>query len=181
MPSPLVFPNLIFSKTPQQRHQQINNKIIFIMFKKIILSLITFVFIALNIQATYAYAISPEYKPINAPGYGVDYNAESSALMTRSLTNAILQTIAGALLYFAAPVAVFSIAQSAFTITMSGADTEKLGQGKKHLTWAIIGLVTIIFSFSVVKILISSIVGMGNYAADLTPKTDSAPAPAPSP
>ena len=115
----------------------------------------------------YAYAIPAEYQPVNSPGYSIDYNTSGNNTST-GMTIVLLQTIAGALLYFAAPVAVFSIAQSAFTITMNGADTEKLGQGKKHLTWAIIGLVTIIFSFSIVKILLTTVVGIGNYASELT-------------
>jgi hypothetical protein len=146
------------------------------MFKKFILSLLTFIFITLNIQAAYSYAIPKDYQPVNSPGYGVDYSASGKYAST-GMTIVVLQTIAGALLYFAAPIAVFSIAQSAFTITMSGADTEKLGQGKKHLTWAIIGLVTIIFSFSIVKIMLTTVTGIGNYASEIT----APPAPAPKP
>lgn len=134
------------------------------MFKKSILAIIALIIIGINTMPVYGYAIENKYKPINAPGYQIDYEGSTSDTAT-GMTIVILRTLAGALLYFAAPIAVFSIAQSAFTMAMSGADTEKLEQSKKHLTWAILGLLTIILSFSIVKAIISSAVGIGNYAA----------------
>lgn len=134
------------------------------MLKKSILAIIAFIIITINISPVYGYAIPNNYKPNNAPGYNIDF-AKSTSDASTGMTIIVLQTIAGALLYFAAPIAVFTIAQSAFTITMSGADTEKLEQGKKHLTWAIIGLITVILSFSIVKIIIGFTVNVGNYAA----------------
>lgn len=134
------------------------------MFKKIILTIITLTIVSATIQIVHGYSIPNEYRPINAPlgdlAAGDESNSDPDVL-----TNTLLQVIAGTLLYFAAPIAVFSIAQSAFTITAGGADTEKLEQGKKHLTWAILGLIAIIFAYSIVKIAITFVVDVGNYAS----------------
>ena len=146
------------------------------MFKKSILTAIALVIIIINIQAVYGYSIPAEYRPVNAPMAGLDYTQP-----TATVTNTILQIIAGTLLYFAAPIAVFTIAQAAFNISMNGADTEKVEAGKKHLTWAIVGLVTIIFSYSIVRIIINSIVGMGNYSTEFSQTQSAAPAPAATP
>ncbi|MFA6917365.1 MAG: hypothetical protein WC285_00810 [Candidatus Gracilibacteria bacterium] len=146
------------------------------MFKKTILTLIALIIITINIQAAYGYSIPADFRPINAPMAKLNYGEP-----TETVTNTILQIIAGTLLYFAAPIAVFSIAQSAFMMAMSGADTEKVEQGKKHLTWAIIGLVTIIFSYSIVRVIIGFVVDVGNYSTDFAQTQPAAPAPATTP
>ncbi|MFA5947957.1 MAG: hypothetical protein WC806_03225 [Candidatus Gracilibacteria bacterium] len=95
-----------------------------------------------------AYGIPQEYKPNNAV-LNIDPLQD-----TAQSTNLILQTIAGALLYFAAPVAIISIGMAAFTITIYGNEPDKLGNGKKHLIWTIIGLIIIMLSYSAVRIVI---------------------------
>lgn len=144
------------------------------MFKKIILTIIALTIVLATVQLAHGYAIPSEYKPVNAPLGSLNYAGGDSA----DLTNTVLQIIAGTLLYFAAPIAVFSIAQAAFTLTIGGADTEKLEQGKKHLTWAIVGLIAIVFSFSIVKIAITFMVQTGNYAANTVQEAPAAEAPA---
>lgn len=141
------------------------------MFKKIILITAVLTIILANLQAAHGYGVPDEFRPINAP---LGKLVENKATPAKDLTNTLLQIVAGTLLYFAGPVAIFSIVQAAFTITSSGAETEKLEQGKKHLTWAIIGLIAVIFSFSIVKMIITFAVGTGNYATTTT--TQAAPA-----
>jgi len=139
------------------------------MLKKLILIIIASTIIIANIQTVCGYAIPNEYKPVNTPfsdmKFSGETDAEKKSTKPENTTNTVLQIIAGTLLYFAAPIAVFSIAQAAFMITMNGGDTEKLESGKKHLTWAIIGLVVIIFSYSIVKIIIGFVINVGNYSA----------------
>jgi hypothetical protein len=134
------------------------------MLKKIILIIIASVIIVTNIQIASGYAIPDEYKPVNTPFSDMKFSGEDSS-RPENTTNTVLQIIAGTLLYFAAPIAVFSIAQASFMITMSGAETERLESGKKHLTWAVIGLLAIIFSYSIVKIIIKFVIDVGNYSA----------------
>ncbi len=105
-----------------------------------------------------AYQIPDEYRPENL-FFGekeLDYNKDLPGQTQGSTaTIIILQTIAGALLYFAAPLAVILIGFSAFNMVMGGADSEKLEQAKKHLTWTVIGLFVIILSYSIVRIVIT--------------------------
>lgn len=97
-----------------------------------------------------AYQIPDEYKPSNI-GYGEDYFEDTP---TSFATITILQITAAALLYFAAPIAVIMIAIAAFQMTTGGADSEKLEQSKKHLTWTVLGLLVIILSYTIVKLTI---------------------------
>jgi uncharacterized membrane protein YjgN (DUF898 family) len=109
-----------------------------------------------------AYYIPDEYRPENQP-FGFDYsekNLQEGAGATTAII--ILQIIAGGLLYFAVPVAVILIANAAMQMVTGGADTEKLEQSKKNLTWLIIGLLVIIFSYSIVRF----VIGMAIKSAD---------------
>jgi len=118
--------------------------------KKILIKtvLLTILIIILGSMVTHAYTIDPDFKPINEPfGELAEEDASSATII-------ILQIISGGLLYFAAPVAVIMIAFAGFNMVTGGADSEKLEQSKKHLTWAIIGLVLIIMSYSAVRFVI---------------------------
>lgn len=119
--------------------------------KKILLTICLTLLLTLLIGfAAEAYTIPDEYRPQNV-GFGKEYfeNTESATAAV-----IVLQTIAGALLYFAAPLAVILIGFSAFNMVMGGADSEKLEQSKKHLTWTVIGLLVIILSYTIVKMVI---------------------------
>lgn len=110
-----------------------------------------------TVTITSAYQINPSYKPINEP-FGLEEETIESGANAANATNLILQIIAGGLLYFAAPVGVIMIAINGFTIVIGGADTEKIEQAKKNLTWSIVGLLLIILSYSAVRIIIGLIV-----------------------
>ncbi|MFH1533882.1 MAG: hypothetical protein ABID64_03040 [Nitrospirota bacterium] len=114
-----------------------------------------------------AYQIPDEYRPENL-FFGeneLDYNQDLEGQTQGSTaTIIILQTIAGALLYFAAPLGVILIVLAAFNMVMGGADSEKLEQSKKHLTWTIVGLFLIILSYSLVRIIITFISGAADAA-----------------
>jgi len=105
-----------------------------------------------------AYQIPDEYRPGNL-FFGedeLDYTKDLAGQTQGSTaTIIILQTIAGALLYFATPLGVILIGFAAFNMVMGGADSEVLEQSKKHLTWTVIGLFLIILSYSLVRIIIT--------------------------
>lgn len=124
------------------------------MLKKIIITISLLVSISLTSNPLYvnAYQIDPSYRPSNAP---FDLSDEIKEQKAEGATILILQIIAGALLYFATPIATIMIAWAAFTMVTSGTEQEKLEQSKKHLTWAILGLVLILLSYSLVRIVIS--------------------------
>lgn len=110
-----------------------------------------------------ALTIPDELRPINEPfaGVGDELEVEGAAYGTVL----VLQIIAGGLLYFAAPIAVILIANTAFTMVTGGADSEKIEQAKKSLTWTIIGLLLIILSYSIVRFVIGLIIESASKSA----------------
>lgn len=124
------------------------------MLKKFILtiSLLTVVLI-INANFVEAYSLDTSYRPVNSP-FNLDYKAKTPT----ENTVMILQIIAGALLYFATPVAIIMIAFAGFQIVTGGADSDKLDEGKKSITWSLIGLAAIILSYSLIRFVITIIV-----------------------
>jgi hypothetical protein len=102
-----------------------------------------------------AYQIPKTFMPANNP---LDFNFTESDLNSKDPGTetliAVLQIIAGALIYFAAPVAILSIALIAFNLSMNSANSEKVETAKKQLIWAVLGLLTIMFSYGLIKFLI---------------------------
>ena len=108
--------------------------------------------------------INVNYMPDNTP-FPVDFAKEASdtniGASPSMATVSILQVLAGGLLYFAGPVAVILIVINAFNMATGGADSEKLEQAKKGLTWTIAGLLLIILSWSIVNTVIETTVDVG--------------------
>lgn len=98
------------------------------------------------------YRLPDELKPDNVT---FDINVGKTEDPGVTQTQYVLQVIAGALLYFAAPLAVLSIAMIGFMMAINSGNNEKIEAGKKSLTWAIAGLATIILSYALVKFVIS--------------------------
>lgn len=99
-----------------------------------------------------AYTISEDLRPDNEP-FSIGAIIGGGDAATGAVF--ILQILAGGLLYFAVPIGIIMIIISAFTIITGGAESEKFEQGKKHLIWSIVGLLTVILSFSIVRIIIT--------------------------
>lgn len=100
-----------------------------------------------------AYSLDPSYRPVNA-AFDIDYDANDPAFNTII----ILQILAGALLYFATPVSIIFIALAGWKMVTGGAESEKLDEAKKSLTWSLIGLVAIMLSYSAVRFIISFVI-----------------------
>lgn len=75
--------------------------------------------------------------------------------------NAILQFMAGGLLYLAGPVAILMIAVSGLRYVTSHGNESMMEGAKKTLTYAVIGLIIIILSFAIIKAIISVVVSTG--------------------
>ncbi|MBT3704443.1 hypothetical protein HOG17_01530 [Candidatus Peregrinibacteria bacterium] len=90
----------------------------------------------------------PENNPLNIIGDSNDKDAGTYVFLV------VLQIIAGSLLYFAAPLAVLSIALIGFDLALNSGNPEKVETQKKRLTWVILGLLTIILSYGLVRIAI---------------------------
>lgn len=130
--------------------------------KKLILTTsllaITILFGLQVLQTAEAYQINPSYRPQNAPfSLEEELSGKGGTQGAQGATIIILQIIAGALLYFAAPIAVIVIIMSGFNMAVYGAEQEKLEQAKKQLTWAVIGLFCVILSYSIARIILEFI------------------------
>ncbi len=121
----------------------------------ILLGLTTFILTAFAATAQ-AQLLDPGYRPINLPTLQTEGMDGLSG--TARVTILLLQTISGGLLYFAAPVAVIMITISAFRMVIGSHESEKIEQAKKHLTWSIAGLLVIMLSYSIVRIVIRLVV-----------------------
>lgn len=104
---------------------------------------------------TLAYTIPEDLIPINEP-FRIGKDLSGQGATTASGTIIFLQILAGGLLYFAAPVAIIIIALAGFNMTIQGAESEKIEEAKRSLKWAVIGLLLIILSYSLVRIIIDS-------------------------
>lgn len=125
------------------------------MFKKI---LIAFGLSTLLMGSVQAYTIDSTYRPSNTPFALEENTKEKGEKGAENSTVIILQIIAGALLYFAAPIAIILIGFNAFNMVIFGAESEKLEQSKKGLTWAAIGLLVIILSYSITRAIIGLVI-----------------------
>jgi len=119
--------------------------------KKLIIKIILAVLLSLIlVPLAHAYSIDSSFAPENSP-----FTRIPEATDAKTRTTWILQMISGALLFFAAPIAVIMIAINGFTLIVQGAESDKLDESKKNLTWSIGGLIIIILSWSAVKAIIT--------------------------
>ena len=124
------------------------------MLKKILITIcLSITILSTGSMLSHAYEIDPSYRPINSP-----FNLEYKQRDAQTNTILILQILTGALLYFAAPLAVIFIIIGGWSMIVGGADTEKVEQAKKSLTWSAVGLVLIILSYSAVRYILIFIV-----------------------
>lgn len=131
------------------------------MFKKIVilLGLTTIILTLFGTSAAYAAGVMPDaYRPENMPFAREALGTRTGLTGVASAFVLILQIIAGGLLYFAAPIAVITIVLSALSMVVGSHETEKIEQAKKWLTWSIIGLLTVMLSYSIVRIIITVVV-----------------------
>ncbi len=80
-------------------------------------------------------------------------------IATLSCLPALFQNIITALLTFAGVVAIFLIIFSGYKFITSGGDPKAVEEARKTLTYAIIGLLVILFSFFILN-LISYVTGV---------------------
>ena len=94
-------------------------------------------------------------KPSNSPGivFGKDQLKEKGP--EGAFGNYLLQMLAGGLITLAAPVAIIIIAISGLLAVVSSGTPGLIEKAKKSLTYAIIGLIIIIFSWVVIRAVIS--------------------------
>lgn len=70
--------------------------------------------------------------------------------------NVFLQYIANGLLYVAAPLSIMFVAHAGQNYGFAFGEQSKIEAAKRELTWALLGLVTIIFAYIIVRIIIGA-------------------------
>ena len=88
----------------------------------------------------------------------------------------VIQNVVNAALVLSAVVAVFLIIYSGFQYVTSSGDKEKVDSARKRLTYAIIGLVFIVLSYSIV-VFISQFTGVGLNQLTSPPTNNLTPNP----
>jgi hypothetical protein len=114
-------------------------------------------------------------KPDNSPGVIINVTGPGSEA---AAGNYLLQLLAGALISIAAPVAIVIIAISGLFAVVSHGDQGMIDKAKKALTWAVIGLIVIIFSWVVIRTVVSLVL-TANSNQNTQSTTQQKPTPAP--
>jgi len=91
--------------------------------------------------------LKPEYLPNIKAGQGTESSASGYLAF-------IFQFLSGILLYFAAPIAILMIAIAGLMWVTARGDDGAMEKAKNTLTWAIIGMIVITFSFVIVRAVI---------------------------
>lgn len=129
--------------------------------KKISVVFIAFIILLLSAEVSLAAVRIPgEYYPQGAPTLtpGGAIPASGNQAGNREIESAriaIMQRIINVLLGIAGVVAVYFIVTNGFWLIVSGGSEETVTQRKKGLTWAVLGLVLIILSYSIISFIIS--------------------------
>lgn len=130
--------------------------------KKFLISF-ALIMIALTINSAIVHAgaapIDTSLRPENIP-FSLDYSKDAN---TNTIT--VLNIIAGALLYFAVPGAILVIIYGSFQMLMGQGDPDKIDEGKKTVTWSAAGLLLMILSYSIVRIVLDITIKAGEAAA----------------
>lgn len=136
--------------------------------KKILLTILTLINLA---QMPIAFAapiqhqnllaivtLDPAMKPDNSPGVIFGEGELKKAGAEGAFGNYVLQMLAGGLITLAAPVAIIIIAIAGLIAVISHGNQGLMDKAKKALTYAVIGLVIIIFSWVIIRGVISLVI-----------------------
>lgn len=127
------------------------------MIKKALTSLIFSIMLAATVQA--AIGIPSELQPQNVPLKGLNETITQQVAAggqdgAVTAANTVLQYIANLLLFFAAPLAVLFIARAGADYAFALGEDSKIESAKRELTWSLIGLVLVMFSYVLVRVII---------------------------
>ncbi len=121
--------------------------------------------------------LDPTLKPDNSPGTIIDSKALNGDGGEAVAGNFLLQLIAGALISIAAPVAIAIIAVAGLIAVVSHGDQKLIDMAKQALTYAIVGLVVIIFSWVITRSIISLVISANAEPAAAPTQNSAAPPP----
>jgi len=118
-------------------------------------------------------------KPANSPGIVFGDKQITKPGEEAAFGNYLLQMLAGGLITLAAPVAIIIIAIAGLIAVVSHGNHGLMDKAKKALTYAVIGLVIIIFSWIIVRATISLVISTNSNQPSSTSGTTQPGAPAP--
>ncbi len=135
-----------------------------------------------------AVAIDPNLYPKNTPTVSDQKPTGNTAAeaapeyASDSVSVLLLEKITNVILGIAGVVAIFFILNNAWYLVIAGGAEEQISQHKKGLMWAVVGLILIILSYSIVRFVISIPFQADEEVIKLSaPPPAGASAPAPSP
>lgn len=137
--------------------------------KKFLLSfiLILEISLALTLPVQAAVGIPDYYIPKNTPLR--EFNTElvkNSKIegmgVGTTATNRLLQIVANSLIYVAAPLAILFIAHGGQAYAFAFGEETKIGNAKKEIMWALIGLIVILGSYMMIRFLLQVFVSIPN-------------------
>lgn len=117
--------------------------------------------------------LDPTLKPSNSPGVVFSEDELGKPGIDGAFGSYILQMLAGGLITLAAPVAIIIIAASGLMAVISRGNQATMDKAKKTLTWAIIGLVVIIFSWVITRGVIDLVISTNQNPGQAPATTDS--------
>jgi hypothetical protein len=133
--------------------------------KKLILQSILIISLMSSILVAHAATQGLQLDTQLKPQYAANIPASKGGSRADPI-NIVLQLIAGSLIYAAGPIAVLMIAIGGFRYVISRGDQNQMEGAKKTIMWAVIGLMIIIISYSIIISVISIIGETGTSGAD---------------
>ncbi len=98
--------------------------------------------------------LDPSFLPKGMPTLSGTKGVENYGIDTARIT--IVRRILGVVTGGAAIIATFFIIYSGFNLVISHGEDDKMGPAKKGLTWALVGMVCIILSYSIMSFVIKT-------------------------
>jgi len=104
------------------------------------------------------------------PGFAADVTLPEGVPRAQG-ANAIMQLLAGGLIYIAGPIGVLMLAAGGFQYVISRGDQTQMEAAKKTITYAIIGLLVIILSWAIITNIIWIALQGGQTGTDIPTTT----------
>ena len=143
-------------------------KIIFHKFLAILCSLFVMQFVSASV------GLPSKYRPPSAPTIS---GAEDDVTDINVARLRLTQRIVNVLFSFAGIIALYFLMNNAWWLITAGGTEETLTQHKKGMMWAIVGLLLVILSYSIIRFIIT--VPFAAHEGENTPPAAGAPADAP--
>lgn len=141
------------------------------MFKKVLISLVLALVVLPSQSALAVVTIPSDYYPEGAPTITGNTPKTSDINVADNYRNTLTLRITNLVLYIAGLVAIFFVVLNGFKMVTSAGSDEVITQTKKGLTWAIVGLLLIILSYSIMRFIISVPFNLADQSQNSAPSS----------